>query len=136
MSISNLKNFKKHSQGIEQIITVTPTLTQTVTMSNGSTNTFVMTVTGASQNSVMASFFWTIFIGSEANQNNLPNGNNVTASQWVVTPYVNDWWDSTDYVTIGKVYVENVSAGSGLTVIFKYSAVLIQNSFSTGAVLT
>lgn len=124
------------TKGVENIVTVVGTQEQSVTLSEGDANTFYMTADSVSGAAMHVIFEWTIWVGSVADQNNFPDGSNVTPSDWLIIPFLNDLANSTMNQVVGKIYVKNVSAGNGQAVILRYQTAVIQNSLTTQATLT
>ena len=120
------------TKGIENIISLTSVVSANTTLSNGQSATFTITTTSNSGNRTMTIHDFTLYIGSVAAGNQLPDGGNITMSQWVVVPFVNDWGGTDNIDTVTKVYVENVSAGSSQKVIIEAQARFIQNSTTLG----
>lgn len=120
-------------QAIENIVSLTGVASASTTLSNGQSATFTITTTPNSGELALVIHDWTIYIGSAAVGNQLPDGGNITSSQWIVIPYVNDWGATNNINAVAKIYVENVSAGSNQTVILYEQGRLIQNSVTGGA---
>lgn len=131
-----MSSLKTLNQGVEGIITFTGMQSQTVTLSEGDSNSFFMNIVPTSLEHLHVVFEWTIWIGSVGDQNNFPDGSNVNPSQWIIIPFLNDLVSSGDAQMSGKIYVKNVSAGGGQTVILEYRATVIQNSLTTGATIS
>lgn len=119
-------------KAIENIISLTATATGSTTLSNGQGATFVITTTTTSGNRSMVIHDWTLYVGSVADANKLPNGSGVDMTKWIVTPFVNDWGDTDNKNTVAKIYVQNVSAGANQSVLLRVQARLIQNSTTLG----
>jgi len=131
---SNLPQIKILRQGLENIISFIPqTEGGMTTLSNGEAYTFYLIVEPLSGAICLSPIDWTVYVGSISRYNtNLPDGVDVTMSQWLVVPFVYDY-DYTDSINVvAKIYVKNISAGSNVNVYLQFQSRAIQNSLTTG----
>ena len=120
------------TKAIENIISLTDTVSGSTTLSNGQGATFTITTTATSGNRTMTIHDYAIYIGSVSGNNVLPNGASIDMTKWIVSSFTNDWNDTDFLNTVTKVYVQNVSAGASQTVIIEARARFIQNSTTLG----
>lgn len=138
MSISRTRiqpiNYLQKS--IENIISITGSVSGSSTLNNGQYAIFTITTTGTSGNRTFVVHDWTLYIGSVAAANALPDGASITPTQWSVQTFVNDFGSTDNVDTVTKIYVQNVSAGASQKVIIDVQARMIQNSTTLGGSAT
>ncbi len=101
-----------------EIIQLGALISSTVTLSNGDQTTFTITTTPQTYNNrILALPDITLYVGSVADNNRLPGGSAVTASQWQIIFLGNDYLSNDGYDIVTKVFVRNISAGASKDVI-------------------
>lgn len=115
------------TRSLGNIILSGSTVTSTTTLNNN--QQVVYTITTSTKNPNAKTFVVpdiTIYQGSVANANSIPDGANVTATNYQIIFMGNDWGQTNNINTVTKVYVRNISAGTQ-TIILKLISRVITN---------
>lgn len=101
-------------------------------LDNGDEYTFVITISNSAGAKIFANLDISLYIGSVADANELPGGSGVTESDWQVIGPINSWGQTNNKNQVVQIYVRNISAGAGQTIILKTIARFITNNTPGG----
>jgi hypothetical protein len=107
---------KERSLGEIFSITGTTSFSSIITLGNGEEVNIDFTFTHEKKYDLLiVEPYISIYIGTIASANRLPDGSAVTESQWIFnSPTFNyDQWDGHRYSSVISIYIRNVSAGAG-----------------------
>jgi len=125
--MSVLEDIKALSRRLDSLIESTGTATGSISLANGEEITFTITTSSNSNAKVLPVVDLTLYIGSVADANRLPEGSGITESQWQVIGPWSDWGATNNVNHKTKIFIRNISAGTQTVLIKTISRVIVNS---------